>query len=210
MKSAKHSGFRYDLKQSNIFWKWFSCSSVTKSNVLNRRTFLRGTGVCLALPMLDAMRPAFSAEEVSTLPRRLVAIETNMGILPQYFFPEKAGRDYKLSPYLERLAPLREQFTVFSGTSHPGVTGAHAAEKCFLTGTLYPERGGFRNWISLDQFAAEQLSNHTRYPSLVLAMTNENQTLSYTRNLRYPYRILLTARSLNLMRSSSCGSLRLL
>jgi Protein of unknown function (DUF1552) len=160
--------------------------------------------------MLDAMRPAFSAEEVSTLPRRLVAIETNMGILPQYFFPEIAGRDYKLSPYLERLAPLREHFTVFSGTSHPGVTGAHAAEKCFLTGTPHPERGGFRNWISLDQFAAEQLGNRTRYPSLVLAMTNENQTLSYTRNLRYPYRILLTARSLNLMRSSSCGSLRLL
>jgi hypothetical protein len=99
---------------------------------------------------------------------------------------------------------------VFSGTSHPGVTGAHAAEKCFLTGTPHPERGGFRNWISLDQFAAEQLGNRTRYPSLVLAITNENQTLSYTRNLRYPYRILLTARSLNLMRCSSCGSLLLL
>ena len=70
MKSAKHSSFRYDLKQSNIFWKWFSCTSVTKSKVLNRRTFLRGTRVCLALPMLDAMRPAFSAEKVSTLPRR--------------------------------------------------------------------------------------------------------------------------------------------
>lgn len=152
------------------------------ARALNRRTFLRGTGVCLALPLLDAMRPAFAADKPAAVPRRMVAIETNMGILPQFFFPEQSGRDYKLSPYLERLAPLREQFTVFSGTSHPGVTGAHAAEKCFLTGTPHPERGGFRNWISLDQFAAEQLGNRTRYPSLVLAMTNENQTLSYTRS----------------------------
>mgnify|MGYP006270500457 FL=1 len=155
---------------------------MTMPHFLNRRTFLRGTGVCLGLPFLDAMQPACSAQKNTEIPRRMVAIETNMGILPQYFFPEKTGINYKLSPYLERLAPFRDQFTVFSGTSHPGVTGAHAAEKCFLTGTPHPERGGFRNGISLDQFAAEQLGSRTRYPSLVLAMTNENQTLSYTRS----------------------------
>jgi hypothetical protein len=155
---------------------------MTMPHFLNRRTFLRGTGVCLGLPFLDAMQPACSAQKNTEIPRRMVAIETNMGILPQYFFPEKTGINYKLSPYLERLAPFRDHFTVFSGTSHPGVTGAHAAEKCFLTGTPHPERGGFRNWISLDQFAAEQLGSRTRYPSLVLAMTNENQTLSYTRS----------------------------
>ncbi|MFZ9794597.1 MAG: DUF1552 domain-containing protein, partial [Gemmataceae bacterium] len=149
---------------------------------LNLRTFLRCTGVCLGLQFLYAMQHACSAQKNTEIPRRMVAIETNMGILPQYFFPEKTGINYKLSPYLERLAPFRDQFTVFSGTSHPGVTGAHAAEKCFLTGTPHPERGGFRNWISLDQFAAEQLGSRTRYPSLVLAMTNENQTLSYTRS----------------------------
>ncbi|MBL8826097.1 MAG: DUF1552 domain-containing protein [Planctomycetaceae bacterium] len=155
---------------------------INMARVLDRRTLLRGTGVCLALPLLDAMRPAFAADKATPVPRRMVAIETNMGILPQFFFPEQTGRGYKLSPYLERLAPLREQFTVFSGTSHPGVTGAHAAEKCFLTGTPHPERGGFRNGVSLDQFAAEQIGNQTRYPSLVLAMTNEGQTLSFTRS----------------------------
>ncbi|MEQ8787590.1 MAG: DUF1552 domain-containing protein [Pirellulaceae bacterium] len=151
---------------------------------LGRRSFLRGAGVCLALPLLDAMRPAFGAgSRPGPVPRRMVAIQTNMGILPQFFFPEGAGRDYKLSPYLQRLAPYRDQFTVFSGVSHPGVTGAHAAEKCFLTGTPHPERGGFRNWISLDQFAAEEIGNQTRYPSLTLAMSGENTaTLSYTRN----------------------------
>lgn len=135
----------------------------------------------MALPLLDAMRPAYAAGKVD-LPRRMVCVETNMGILPQLFFPEKSGGDYSLPPYLEKLASYRNQFTVFSGVSHPGVTGGHAAEKCFLTGTPHPERGGFRNWVSLDQFAAEQIGNRTRYPSLVLGVGNEGQTLSYTRS----------------------------
>jgi len=148
---------------------------------LSRRTFLRGAGIAVALPLLDAMRPAFAAGKAE-VPRRMVAIETNMGILPQFFFPEKAGRDYPLSPYLKRLEKYREQLTVFSGVSHPGVTGAHAAEKCFLTGTPHPERGGFRNGVSLDQFAAERIGNRTRHPALVLGVGNEGQTLSYTRS----------------------------
>jgi hypothetical protein len=148
---------------------------------LSRRTFLRGAGVALALPLLDAMRPATAAGKPD-LPRRMVCIETNMGILPQFFFPEKAGKDYAAPPYLDRLKAHRDQLTVLSGTSHPGVTGGHAAEKCFLTGTPHPERGGFRNWVSLDQFAAEQIGSRTRYPSLVLGVGSEGQTLSYTRS----------------------------
>jgi hypothetical protein len=135
----------------------------------------------MALPLLDSMRPAFAAGKAD-VPRRMVCVETNMGILPQFFFPEKAGKDYPLSPYLERLKAFRDRLTVFSGVSHPGVTGGHAAEKCFLTGTPHPERGGFRNWVSLDQFAAEQVGNRTRYPSLVLHVGGEGQTLSYTRS----------------------------
>jgi hypothetical protein len=146
---------------------------------LSRRTFLRGAGVAMGLPLLDAMATAASKNEP---PRRMVCIETNMGILPQFFFPEKAGRDFTLTPYLEKLKANRDQITVFSGTSHPGVTGGHAAEKCFLTGTPHPERGGFRNWVSLDQYAAEQFGNRTRYPSLTLGVGQEGQTLSYTRS----------------------------
>ncbi len=151
------------------------------SRGIDRRTFLRGAGFGLALPLLESMRPAFAASR--DIPRRLVAVETNMGILPQYFFPEKAGRDYASTPYLDRLATHRKNLTVLSGVSLPGVTGAHAAEKCFLTGTPHPERGGFRNGISLDQLAAEHIGNETRYPSLVVAMTSEGgQTLSFTRS----------------------------
>ncbi|QDU93404.1 DUF1552 domain-containing protein [Lignipirellula cremea] len=149
---------------------------------LHRRSFLRGAGAVLALPLLDAMRPVHGAEAAADLPRRMVAIQTNMGILPNFFFPEGAGRDYKSSYYLDRLAAHRDQLTVFSGVSLPGVTGGHTADRCFLTGTPHPERGGFRNGVSLDQYAAELVGNRTRYPSLVLAMTSENRTLSYTRS----------------------------
>lgn len=154
---------------------------------LSRRTFLRGAGVALALPMLDAMRPVFGsaarAAATAAVPRRMVAIETNQGIMPQFFFPEKAGAEYPMTPYLEKLAAHRKNMTVFSGVSLPGVTGGHAAERCFLTGTPHPERGGFRNGVSLDQLAAEQIGNHTRFPSITLAMTNEGgPTLSFTRS----------------------------
>lgn len=138
--------------------------------------------MALSLPMLESMASAQEGNSPGAVPRRMVAIQTNMGILPQFFFPESAGRDYALSPYLERLAAHREQLTVFSGVSYPGVTGGHTAERCFLTGTPHPDRGGFRNGVSLDQFAAEQIGNQTRYPSLVLAVTDENSTLSYTRS----------------------------
>jgi len=154
---------------------------------LSRRAFLRGAGITLALPFLDAMRPVFgaaaqAAAAESAVPRRMVCIQTNQGIMPQFFFPEKAGSDYELTPYLGKLAAHRSRMTVFSGVSLPGVTGGHQAERCFITGTPHPDRGGFRNDISLDQFAAEQIGNQTRHPSLVLAMTTEGKTLSYTRS----------------------------
>ena len=75
---------------------------------LSRRTFLRAAGAGIALPLLDAMMPAFAKESAKAkIPRRMVCIQTNMGIMPQFFFPEKSGRDYALTPYLEKLATHR-------------------------------------------------------------------------------------------------------
>ncbi len=160
--------------------------NISVNRALSRRTFLRGAGVTIALPLLEAMLPVFGPTTARAaqgkVPRRMVAVETNMGIMPQFFFPEVAGRDFALTPYLNRLAKHRQDFTVFSGVSHPGVVGGHGAEKCFLTGTPHPERGGFRNGVSLDQLAAEQIGNATRYPSLTVAMISGGAfTLSFTR-----------------------------
>ena len=102
--------------------------------------------------------------------------------MPMFFFPKSAGREFEQTDYLKILANHREQLTVFSGLSHPGVDGGHAADKCFLTGTPHPARGGFRNDVSLDQYIAEQVGSATRFPSLTLAVTNEPFTVSFTRS----------------------------
>ena len=146
----------------------------------SRRQFLKGTGVALALPMLESLQVAAAPPTGS--PRRLLAICTNLGILPDRFFPETAGSDYVLSPYLEELAGLKEDFTVFSGVSHPGVDGSHASDVSFLTGAPHPASGGFRNSISLDQFVAEKIGQHTRFPSLTLGVNAKagRRSLSWT------------------------------
>ncbi len=151
---------------------------------LSRRAFLRGAGVCLSLPLLDAMRPAFAqgAAASAESPRRMIAIQTNQGILPQFFFPEKAGRDFELTPYLQILEKHRSNMTVFSGVSHPDVDGGHQAQNCFLTGAPHPGGPAFRNSISLDQFAAERIGTATRFGALTLAATGENPTVSVTRS----------------------------
>jgi len=148
---------------------------------LSRRTMLKGLGVALALPFLDAMTPALFAAEPTAkpAPRRMLCIETNQGILPQHFFPTAAGADYETTPYLDILKDHRAQMTVLSGVSLPEVDGGHHSELCFLTGAGHPGRGGFRNSISLDQFAAERVGLLTRHPSLSLSIDTRN-SLSFT------------------------------
>jgi len=150
----------------------------------SRRTFLRGAGVAVALPWLEAFTSRGTARGATVgPPRRLLAIETTMGLLPQYFFPTTAGRDYETPPYLERLTPFRERLTVFSGLAHPLVDGGHAADICFLTGAPHPASGSFRNSISLDQIAAESLGGQTRFASLALTVAAHGTTsLSFTRS----------------------------
>ncbi|MBY0524839.1 MAG: DUF1552 domain-containing protein [Gemmataceae bacterium] len=155
---------------------------MTFPRILDRRTFLRGVGVSIALPALDAMVPAFARSDDRAAPRRLVTIQTNLGIMPHLFFPEKGGRDYAPSPYLKVLDRLRSKLTVFSGLSHPGVDGGHANEVSFLTGAAHPAGAGFRNTISLDQFAAEKVGTATRFSSLIVAVSNAaERSMSFTR-----------------------------
>lgn len=149
---------------------------------LSRRTLLRGAGVTLGLPLLDCMTPAFASPPPA--PRRMIVVANNLGVLPKFFFPRDAGRDYELSPYLSILADVREEFTVFTGLSHPGVTGGHSTDNCFLTAARGAFKSGFRNSISLDQFAAEKLGQVTRFPSLNLGVNIDkgNRSLSFTRD----------------------------
>jgi len=99
----------------------------TATTHLPRRTFLRGLGITLGLPMLECMTPVFARTAQLPTPKRMLVIANNLGVLPKNFFPTTAGRDYALSPYLEMLAEVRNEFSVFSGLSHPGVTGGHSS-----------------------------------------------------------------------------------
>jgi hypothetical protein len=152
-------------------------------NSLSRRRFLQGVGVSLGLPNLELFQsPAFGKEVPN--PKRMLLISNNLGVLPQPFFPKNSGKGYTLSPYLENLKEFREKFTVFSGLSHPAVTGGHSTENCFLTGAKDPTGSGFRNTISLDQFAVDQLGQHTRFKALNLGVNIDkaNRSLSWTRD----------------------------
>jgi len=149
----------------------------------NRRHVLRGAGVALALPLLEATMPRGvwgAAREEAESPRRMLCICTNMGMMPEYFWPTGTGRDYKPSEYLHLLQAHREDFTVFSGVSHPDVDGGHHAEISYLTAAPHPAASGFRNSISLDQYAAERIGINTRFPYLALGVGSENATLSWT------------------------------
>jgi len=153
---------------------------------LDRRAFLRGAGVAMALPLLDVMtQRAVAGSEVdgamAPIKQRMVCINTPLGVHPEYFFPKAAGRDYELSPYLEVLKDFRNDFTVISGLSHPDVGPSHDSNQSFLTSAPHPERrSGFKNSISLDQFAAEKIYGQTRFPTLPLSC--EGYGLAWTRS----------------------------
>lgn len=162
-------------------------SFVATGHSLSRRQFLRGAGIAISLPFLEAMSPAFAKAAVGapptgpgSKPRRLFAICNNLGLLADQFFPVGTGRDYALSPYLRHLEAHRRDFTVFSGVSHPNVDGAHAADVCFLTAAPHPGSSSFRNTISLDQTVAEQIGVLTRFPSLTLGVNTRARSLSCT------------------------------
>lgn len=150
---------------------------------LSRRTFLRGAGATLALPFLESMMPRLGhAAATPEPPRRFCGMMTNMGILPDFFFPKNEGRDYESTYYLDFLKEHRADMTIFSGASYPGVDGGHAAERSFLTGAPGASRGSFKNSVSVDQVMAEQLGSATRFPSLTLMIGTENLSLSWTRS----------------------------
>ena len=152
--------------------------NTTRNNrrAISRRTLLRGVGVRLGLPLLDVMARAQSPG----VPRRMFGICNNLGLLPGEFFPTGAGREYTPSPYLKILEDYRENFTVFSGVSHPNVDGGHPADISFLTAAPHPASSSFRNTISLDQYIAERIGSQTRFPSLTLAVNTGARSLSWT------------------------------
>src|SRR3954451_8992116 len=162
--------------------------------LLNRRHFLRGVGVAVALPLLDCMQPlrASAAEAAAAAkPRRAVFVYIPNGVNVLTWQVTKAGRDYEFSAPMRPLERHRADITPISGMHHPGGIGtAHVCGDLWLTGAKLSQEGGaYRNSVSCDQLMAEVTSAHTRFSSLELSVAagtglpgNVINTLSWSRD----------------------------
>ena len=147
---------------------------------VDRRTFLRASGVALALPMLESMHPAL-ARAAAAAPQRLVTICSTLGLYSDSWFPKTAGAGYEASEYLSLIDGHRSRYTLFTGFSHEEQSGRqpHNSEITWLTAARRPGLDGFRNSISIDQVAANHFGYATRFPSIVMA-TATAQSQSFT------------------------------
>jgi hypothetical protein len=160
---------------------------ITSNHALPRRTFLRGLGATLALPLLDSMVPRVSAVGRAAAPVRLGYMYTPNGIIgacdksprPFMWTPKTTGPNIEFSPTMKVLEPFRDEITVFSGLAQVNGRalgdgpGDHArATATFLTGVHPRKTGGadFQLGISADQIAAKELGKYTQLSSLELGL----------------------------------------
>ena len=140
--------------------------------LIDRRHALRAMGTCISLPMLECMIPLNAAEQTAT-PRRSAFIYLANGVHSLNYQITTPGKDYQFSQSLKPLEKHREVITPVSGLHHPGALGHH--HNCisvWLTGgKLGPSD---RNTISVDQKMAEVTAQHTRYPSMEIAITQDS------------------------------------
>ena len=152
---------------------------ITKK-ALPRRTFLRGVGATLALPLLDSMVPALAAAPQVQSPTRLSVVYVPNGMIMDKWTPAALGSNYELTTIMEPLAPFRDDITVMSGLAHNTGwalegegPGEHArASATFLTG-VHPKKtegADLRAGTSIDQIVAREFRQHTQLASLEVAL----------------------------------------
>ena len=147
---------------------------------ISRRTALRGIGVSISLPLLDAM--VATAAPAKAPPKRSVFLYIPNGVNTLTWQIQKAGKDYEFTKPLTSLEKHRADITPISGLHHPMVIGKHHnCERVWLTGANVPGDGGaFRNTVSADQLIADVQGATTRFQSLELAI--EGTSLAWSRD----------------------------
>jgi len=142
---------------------------VTKRS-LSRRTFLRGAGATLALPLLDAMAPALTAAAVPH--KRLGFVYVPNGVIVDQFVPAKEGTDFGITTILKPLEAFKDQLVVVSNLSRAEPSSNHAVSSGgWLTGARPKRTDGpdFRIGTSIDQIVARQIGQDTTFPSIEVA-----------------------------------------
>ncbi len=152
---------------------------ILTKKALHRRTFLRGAGVTLALPFLDAMVPALGAAAVSKRPLRVSCIYVPQGVTQADWMPKGLGKDFTFSPILKPLESFREYLLILDGLDNRPAdaegdgAGDHArAGTAWLSGVHPPaaEGANIRAATTVDQLIAEQIGKTTPMPSLELTL----------------------------------------
>lgn len=159
---------------------------ITKKH-LPRRTFLRGLGATVALPLLDSMVPALTAQELTAARpvKRLCIIYVPNGVFMDNWTPPEQGRGFSLPSTMAPLAPFKDQMVVLTGLSNkmgdalPGEgAGDHArAAGAYLTG-VHPKKtegADLRAGLSLDQIVAKSQGVHTQLSSLELSLESREK-----------------------------------
>ncbi|MDA1038862.1 MAG: DUF1552 domain-containing protein [Planctomycetota bacterium] len=147
---------------------------LSQSWLLDRRHALRAMGGCISLPLLECMVPLQAAEQVvTTPPKRSAFIYLANGVHSLNYQIVTPGRGYQFSRSLKPLEKHRDVITPISGLHHPGaLSHHHNCISVWLTGgKLGPSD---RNTISVDQKMAELTAQHTRYPSMEVAITQDS------------------------------------
>ncbi|MCA9038609.1 MAG: DUF1552 domain-containing protein, partial [Planctomycetaceae bacterium] len=143
---------------------------LSQSWLIDRRHALRAMGTCISLPFLECMVPLGAEERQTETPRRSAFIYLANGVHSLNYQITTPGKDYEFSRSLKPLEKHRPFITPVSGLHHPGSLGHH--HNCidiWLTGAkIGPSE---RNTISVDQRMAEVTAQHTRYPSMEIALT---------------------------------------
>ncbi|HIN53282.1 MAG TPA: DUF1552 domain-containing protein [Planctomycetes bacterium] len=159
---------------------------------LDRRTFLLGSGISMALPYMEAMGNQTAAAE---LPARMCAMYFPFGVgMPKEgsdlhkwrWFPNGEGKNFTFNESLKSLESVRESVTIIGGMSHPNGRrmGGHDTGDTFLTGALF-DKTLLHNTVSVDQVAAAAVGSQTRYSSITMSTDGgvgeptRSSTLSY-------------------------------
>ena len=148
---------------------------ITKKH-LQRRTFLKGIGSSVALPLLDAMVPAMTAQaKTAARPiKRLGFVYIPMGADIKRWTPETEGKLETLSPILESLEPVKDQITVLTNlelrNSYPGTHATSNAGFLSAAKAKWTESTDYHLGTTVDQIAAKQIGEDTLVPSLELSM----------------------------------------
>lgn len=152
--------------------------TTNRRKALSRRTLLRGAGVSLSLPWLEAMIPAnaFGSSTIPKQPVRMAALYMPNGVNTAAWYPEGTGRDFTLSPTLAPLQDLKDRVVVLSNlwnANSKGGDGHYVKEAAILTCATIKKTPGadLGNAISMDQVAAKRVGNQTPLPSLELGVT---------------------------------------